>query len=281
MNLLKRAAYKLVREAIVLQAKGLEPQIQASIVEDLNNKAVTVTRVPGGAIKFSTPSPLLIWRANTAVSKEKDTIEWIGSFHENSVFWDVGANVGIYSLYAATTRPVMTLAFEPLAANYHILNRNIQLNQVSSRVRAYCVAFAKDTKLGILNSPSIAMGAAVNQFGVQGEMSPYSEFKGICIEQGMMGISVDDFVEWFQPSFPDFIKIDVDGLEVEILRGAKKTLQDQRLKSLLVELNQTDHAEYDCAMTLLQGAGLTLVSRGEIQGTESQVASNHVFKRIF
>src|ERR1700731_1654383 len=123
MNLLKRAVYKLVREAIVLQVKGLEPQIQASIVEDLNNKAVTVTRVPGGAIKFSTPSPLLIWRANTAVSKEKDTIEWIGSFHENSVFWDVGANVGIYSLYAATTRPAMTLAFEPLAANYHILNR--------------------------------------------------------------------------------------------------------------------------------------------------------------
>ena len=81
--------------------------------------------------------------------------------------------------------------------------------------------------------------------------------------------------------FPDFIKIDVDGLEVEILRGAKKTLQDQRLKSLLVELNQPDHAEYDCAMTLLQEPGLTLVSRDEIQGTEAQVASNHVFKRIF
>ena len=280
MNLFRKAIRKLLREAIILQARGLGPQTFARIIEDLNGKATTVTAVPGGTIRFYTPSQLLIERAETLVSKEKDTIEWIESFEENSVFWDVGANVGTYSLYAATSRPVMTLAFEPLAANYHVLNRNIQLNELCNRVQAYCVAFSKDTQLGILSSPVPTMGAAINQFGTSCEVSRYWEGNAICSEQGMIGISIDDFVERFHPSFPNFIKMDVDGLEVEILHGAKKTLKDQRLKSLLVELNLTARDEYDCALLLLQKAGFTLVSSGERQGTKSQVASNHIFKRI-
>jgi FkbM family methyltransferase len=280
MNLFKKAIRKLLREAIILQASGLGPQSLARIIEDLNDKAITVTSVPGGAIRFYTPSQLLIGRAETLVSKEKDTIEWIETFEENSVFWDVGANVGTYSLYAATSRRVLTFAFEPLAANYHVLNRNIQLNQLCDSVQAYCVAFAKDTQLGVLSCPVPTMGAAINQFGISGEVSRYWEGNASCLEQGMIGISIDDFVERFHPSFPDFIKMDVDGLEVEILHGAKKTLKDHRLKSLLVELNLTDRDEYDCALLLLREAGLTLVSSGEKQGTQSQVASNHIFKRI-
>ena len=81
------------------------------------------------------------------MTKEPDTIQWIDEFPEQTVFWDVGANVGVYSLYAATKPGVSVLSFEPLAANFHVLSRNIELNDFGHCVRAYCVALARETGL--------------------------------------------------------------------------------------------------------------------------------------
>jgi len=87
------------------------------------------------------------------------------------VLWDVGANVGIYTLYAAQ-REVTVCAFEPLAANYYVLNRNIQLNGLSGRICAYCLAFSGEARLGVLNTPVAVMGAALSHFGDAGRSLP-------------------------------------------------------------------------------------------------------------
>ena len=42
----------------------------------------------------------------------------IGTFDSQDVFWDIGANTGIYSIYAAKVKGISTLAFEPAAFNY-------------------------------------------------------------------------------------------------------------------------------------------------------------------
>src|SRR3954454_23342205 len=98
---------------------------RARIVEDLSEGMLTSVEVPGGSVKFFCPSPLLTNRAETLLTKEPDTIKWIDSFPAESVFWDIGANVGVYSLYAATRPGLSILSFEPLAANFHVLSRNI------------------------------------------------------------------------------------------------------------------------------------------------------------
>jgi len=40
------------------------------------------------------------WRFKTLFEKEPETIDWINSFRKEDVFWDIGANVGIYSIWA-------------------------------------------------------------------------------------------------------------------------------------------------------------------------------------
>src|SRR5262245_15783933 len=58
------------------------------------------------SIKFRTPSLRALWRAETLLTKEPATIRWIDRFAPRDIFWDVGANTGIYSLYAAKVKAV-------------------------------------------------------------------------------------------------------------------------------------------------------------------------------
>ena len=54
-------------------------------------------------MKFYEPNNLISWRVRTILDKEPDTIEWIDNFsidnNDNFIFWDIGANIGLYSLY--------------------------------------------------------------------------------------------------------------------------------------------------------------------------------------
>lgn len=96
----------------------------------------------------------------------------------------------------------------------------------------------------------------------------------------MIGFSIDDFIDQFDPRFPNHLKLDVDGLEVPILDGAQKTIRDPRLRSLLVELNVTRESEYRNALQFLEDAGFRFVSRGVMQGTQTEPAANHIFQRV-
>jgi len=54
------------------------------------------------------------------IAKEPDTLMWIDKIPEHSVFWDVGANVGLYSCYAAKARNCIVFAFEPSVFNLRV-----------------------------------------------------------------------------------------------------------------------------------------------------------------
>ena len=253
-------------------------RLRAEILENLAEEAVCTSTIPGGQIRFYAPSPLLISRAGSALSKETDTIRWIDGFGQGTVFWDVGANVGVFSLYAAIRKPVSVVSFEPLAANFHVLSRNIHLNQLDDRISAYCIAFSGQTQLGVLNIASPLMGASLSQFGQPGEMSRYwGGHAGAA--HGMIGFTIDDFISQFDPPFPNYLKIDVDGLELPILAGARSTLRDPRMRSVLVELSLNRQDEHETAVQVLEEAGFSFVSRGAKQENSNESAANHVFEK--
>lgn len=208
--------------------------LEASALRHRKGRNTVTIKARDKAIQFRTPTLRALWRAETLLTKEPATIGWIDTFDRNDIFWDVGANIGIYSLYAAKVRGVLTLAFEPAAFNHALLCDNIRLNGLEDRVAAYGLAFSNSSELGRLSVADDEPGAAVASV----------EDVGVGrLKQAVLVFSVDDFIERFQPPFPTHIKIDVDGLETQILEGSRRTLADPRLKSLLVEVDERDPSQ--------------------------------------
>jgi FkbM family methyltransferase len=180
-------------------------------------------------ITFRTPSARALWRAETLLTKEPSTIAWINNFEPHDVLWDVGANIGIYSLYAAKVKSVATvLAFEPAAFNYALLCDNIRLNGMEGCLRAYGIAFSSRSRLGELSAADDEPAAAIASV----------EQTAGKVTQSAVIFSIDDFVQHFDPPLPTHIKIDVDGAEGQILEGSTVTLSNPKLRSLLIEVDE-------------------------------------------
>jgi FkbM family methyltransferase len=279
LNRAKSVGLRAVRELASLPLRMM-PEFQRGLaLEKMTSLMVSRVDVPAGSLLFTTPTPLLQARAKSIMTKEPDTIRWIDEFKPSDVFWDIGANVGVFGLYAARQRGVLVLAFEPSADNYAVLCRNIEINAFEDQVIPYCVALVGGTKLGVLNSPSREMGASLHQFGQKGQTSRYWNGGNTTSAQGVVGFSIDDFIEQFRPPFPTRLKIDVDGLEWPILQGARNTLCDRRLKSVMAELPLSDEGERNRAIRWLSDAGLDLLSVGEAQESGGERAANHFFSR--
>jgi FkbM family methyltransferase len=178
-----------------------------------------------------------LWRAGHYHNKEPDTLDWIDTFFkEGDTIYDVGANIGQYSLYAAKKLKgnATFLAFEPEALNFAKLNKNILLNDLGECFTAYGLAVSDHMAIDHFYSKAFKTGAALHALGrsiTQGE-KPFDPQN----RQGVMAVSLDDLTGAFGLPFPNHIKVDVDGIEDRIVRGATQTLQDQRLKTFLIEV---------------------------------------------
>jgi FkbM family methyltransferase len=186
-----------------------------------------------GPLTLAAPSARALHDPAAFGHDEPETIRWIENMTATDVLWDIGANVGVYALFAAKTHGMKVLAFEPGAASYAALVRNVELNGLERCVDSYCLAFDAQTHLDHLNMMNTGAGHSMHAFGqtqtVQGDIDP-------AFRQSVPGFSVDDFCRIFSPPAPDHIKLDVDSIEEKILRGARATLRGS-VKSVLVEID--------------------------------------------
>lgn len=171
--------------------------------------------VGGKQLRFRVTNPRSKWRAETIGTKEPGTIEWLDTLGPGDVLIDAGANVGIYSLYAAVIRGCKVYAFEPEALNYARLNDNIFLNEAHN-VRAYCVALAAQGGFGALFLSERDLGAACHSLNA--EIGPFMETRPAAFAQGATHARLDTFC-LTQGIRPTHVKIDVDGLEHEVVTG--------------------------------------------------------------
>ena len=87
------------------------------------------------------------------------------------------------------------------------------------------------------------------------------ETDSIQFHQGAFAYRIDDFVGTLAPPPPNYLKIDVDGIEDLIIAGAAHTLADPRLRSVMVELSLDQPDKVASVTTALEKAGLRLFSR--------------------
>ncbi|HIA12560.1 MAG TPA: FkbM family methyltransferase [Flavobacteriales bacterium] len=195
------------------------------------------------SVSFCTPSEGMKWRVETLLSKEPATIEWISEFKRDEILLDIGANVGMYTIWAAQTRGAKVFAFEPESQNYALLNRNIVINQLGNQVCAYCTAISDTVGFDYLYLGRFSAGSSANTFGEKIDFK-YRPLHP-AYSQGCFSTTIDHLVTSGVLPIPQYMKIDVDGLEPKVIRGAKETIKDENFKSILVEINQNleDHME--------------------------------------
>lgn len=197
----------------------------------------------------------VLGRAKNYSIKEPDTLDWLDRFEPETCYFDIGANIGQFSLYPAKKygHQIEIYAFEPQSNNYYALNKNIYLNQLKDDITAYCVAIAGESKFDKLYVPKFIPGGNRSQFGEESQETMKVPTSHI---QGMFGVTLDDLCgKWGFP-YPNYIKIDVDGIEISILRAASQVLKHPNLKSVIVELGTPK--EQQEAIAIMKQAGLEL-----------------------
>lgn len=201
------------------------------------------TTVCDGRLHFNTNTDLELYRVNTLFEKEPETIAWIDSWSEDRfgcerVFFDIGANIGIFSLYASHRfDDIDIFSFEPVSDNYAALVSNIKLNNMAN-VKPFNFAISDQNKLCDLyiNDPRVGnSGAQINL----SDNEKQKNFHAVRFES-VISFSLDKLIDEFEFPVPNFVKIDVDGLEVAILSGMIKVMAHERLRSILIEFNDIE-----------------------------------------
>ena len=136
----------------------------------LENKNYLKLKIENSFINFYAPNEICRWRYNTIFTKEPETLDWINNFinKNNLIFWDIGANVGIYSIYSVVKHNnIKVVAFEPSTSNLRVLSRNISINNFSNKIIInQTPLFDKDFGFQKLNEEGFNEGGALNAFSV-------------------------------------------------------------------------------------------------------------------
>jgi FkbM family methyltransferase len=206
----------------------------------------------GGEILIGVTSRAEIMSRLRPCAKEPWTVRWIEqTILPGDVFFDVGANVGAYSLIAAARGrgDLRVVAFEPGYANYAALCDNILLNRHEEEVLPLPVVLTERTGLAALSCRDVAAGAAEHTL---------EPGEGAAYRQPVLAYRLDDLLSQLGLPAPSVLKIDVDGAEASVLAGAPDTLAQRTLRSILVEI---DRDRGDEVVRLLEAAGFAVKER--------------------
>lgn len=201
--------------------------------------------VDGNTLRYVESNRLAHKRVHSLFEKEPTTIPWIETFQPGETFVDIGANVGMYSIYAAAMTGCRVFAFEPESLNYAELNKNIFVNGLHHRVSAFCLAMSDEEKIDYLNLGCFGEAYSHHDFA-ENTWTEDKWFgdkftsKDARLRQGCMSSTLDILVERGVVPRPDHVKIDVDGIEYRVFGGACKTFADPAVKTVLIEVNFSD-----------------------------------------
>ncbi len=206
-----------------------------SVVERHGQQPTLHVDVGGVALRYLTPNLRCLWRVQTLATKEPVTLQWLNRIPSGACLLDIGANVGMYTVYAGAVRKARVYAFEPEAQNYAVLSGNIRLNELSHRVIAWSAALSDEIKFDKIYLSDGDVGGSCHTFGAA--LDPNLQPAKLPFTQGCFATTVDAVIAAGAMEVPEYIKIDVDGLEHKVIKGAAATLKDNRVRSIIIEIN--------------------------------------------
>lgn len=252
----------------------------------IENNAYKELNILNIKTNFFVPNRLIEWRVETFFTKEPETLAWINNFEkkDNLIFWDIGANIGLYSIYNVIKNKNSTsISFEPSSSNLRVLTRNIAINKLENKIKVFPLPLTnKDNQFQIMNESDFIEGGSLNTFGEK------FNFEGNIFKSKMnyqiLGTSINYLIENNILELPDYIKIDVDGIEHFILDGASKYLENKKIKSLSIEINENFIEQHQKVMEIMKKNNFKVLHKKHNKDLISSVSKfsktyNYVFIR--
>ena len=231
-------------------------------------------KINGQKIFLFVPNYSTYWRANSFLTREPDTIKWIDTFDENLCFWDIGSCVGQFSIYSSKFKNSDVVSFEPSTSNLRILSRNIYINNLQEKIKIMPFLLNSNDGFNLFGENKFIEGGALNK--ILQNSSEKNDFEN---EYNMFGFSINTLVKGNFLRVPNYIKIDVDGEEYNILKGANIVLDSKDLKSILIEID-TESKNFENIFELMKKFGLQEDKSFEkIMNKNYKKIRNFIFKR--
>jgi FkbM family methyltransferase len=183
----------------------------------------------GGATKYLLES-LLTRHVNTGDNKIKvppkassvevsEMMEIIPISSYGGCIWDIGAHIGHFSIEVSRTFDKV-IAFEPSAENYGYLKDNIERNEIDNINPLNIAVGDEDGESVMFVDPRPGSG-----------IHSLSKDKMLKKEERVNVMTIDSLMEVYET--PKVIKIDVEGAELDVIRGAKKTIRNKNVEWLI------------------------------------------------
>ena len=182
-------------------------------------------------------------------------ILWYGYYEkENILFWeklinpdsvviDIGANIGYYTLIAAKKASEGHVhSFEPVTFNYDALQKNIKLNNLKNIT-------ANNAGISTKEGLDMYYISSKENIGMSG-LKPAENFSGKMEEKTTL--TLDNYVAINNLTKIDFIKIDIEGNELNALRGMQNVLQKNH-PVLFIELLNEHLTKFDTTVKDVYG----------------------------
>ena len=283
---------------VVSSAASVTPKVSSPKVSKhkpptaTNWPAMELAKAGDYEISFICRSELELMRARTLATKEVGTVDWILSdVKPGQVFYDIGANIGVYSLLAGRhlNGSGLVCAFEPHAVNVSGLLANTQANQLEERLKIFSCALNDCEGFFEFEYSSLNPGAAFNSLiALEGQIPQATKKHHSTIKEIKAAFSVDSLIARGVIPPPHHIKIDVDGIELRIVHGMQGLLGGRHSPhSIQIEI---DPATAEEIHGLMRSYGYTETFRHDTMAGKKSIeagaapdaiAHNVVFRRKY
>lgn len=164
---------------------------------------------------------------------EYDTVKFLDRIYDkNSFFFDIGANIGLISIPFTimqknkfSNHKKYTYCFEAITSNCNSLNYNIKINNLKNNISAFCIGLGDTEKNAEIQvEGNLKRGEGT---GTASIISAHSNYK--CERIKLYVTTLDKLIDAGKiPSSCSLIKLDTDGYDFFILKGAKHLLSNSR-----------------------------------------------------
>ena len=185
--------------------------------------------------------------------KEPETLDWIDNFKKEKkiIFWDIGSNIGLYSIYAASNyKNIEVISFEPSTSNLRILSRNISINNLEKKIKIFQIPLGLEkNKFLEFNERKFNEGESHNSLDKNidfegNKINPTNKYQ-------IFSTNIDKIIEDEILDVPDYIKIDVDGIEHLILKGGLKLFKNYKVLEMQIEINENYPDQYNSIIKVM------------------------------